>query len=83
MDAMAPETKFSDLEADEVVVSRPSRWIVVALAGTAVILLALAALSSEQVSGSPNRGEAAVKAISIDAIAGAGRAPGRQIMGAD
>jgi hypothetical protein len=80
MDAMEPETKFSDLQSDEVMISRPSRWVVVVLAGSAVIMLALAAISSGQVSGLTQRADTSVKPVSIDGIAGAGRAPGRQIM---
>jgi hypothetical protein len=50
MDAMEPATRFSDLECEEMAVARPSRWVVVALLACALVMLSLAALSSERAS---------------------------------
>jgi hypothetical protein len=55
MDAMEPATRFSDPEYEEMSVARPSRWLVVALLACALVMLSLAALSSERASKPPNR----------------------------
>jgi hypothetical protein len=74
MDAMEPGTRFSDLEADEVMISRPSRWVIALLIGLALTMLALAALSSERVSAPSPRGEGAIKAVPVEAMAAGARA---------
>ena len=53
MDAMEPGTSFSNLDTEEISTVRPSRWVTVALLTSALIMLSLAALSSERASA-PN-----------------------------
>jgi len=59
---MPDESKLSDLETDNRM-GLPSRMILFALAVLGVLLLALAASSSDRVTPAPQRGAAAVRFI--------------------
>src|SRR5438105_8973279 len=74
IDAMEPATPI-DVEGEALMLARPNRWVVVGLGILALVLLTLAALSSERVSAPLPRGEDGGKVIAVEAIATAGRSP--------
>jgi hypothetical protein len=62
--AMQHESKFPDPGTDEGL-SLPSGKVFLALAALGLLLLALAALSSDRVAPSPQRGPVAAKSIEV------------------
>jgi hypothetical protein len=52
---MPPPPRYSDLEPDEVLVRQPSRTVVLILIALGIVMLVLAALSSERVGEPPQR----------------------------
>jgi hypothetical protein len=75
---MQHDTRFSDSETDEAM-RLPSRKVFVALAALALLMLAMAALSSGQVTAPLQRDPVVTNSITIDATTRAARGAEQRI----